>query len=162
MNKSDSVEKFWREFCAENPQVNPNEPYQVWYFGNDSKMAKELVELVLQGVKTATASLFWEYEDKPEEEPIVGGYSVVTDYAGAPRCVLKTTEIRVLPFNEVDAQFAFDEGEGDRSLEYWRRVHWYYFSRRCAEANQQPSDTMPVNCERFELLYPKSPVSEKN
>ncbi len=82
MNKSESVEIFWREFCAQNSDVNVDEPYQVWYFGDDSEMAKELLELVLQGVKTATASLFWEYEDKSEDAPVVGGYSVVTDYEG--------------------------------------------------------------------------------
>jgi uncharacterized protein YhfF len=66
-----------------------------------------------------------------------------------------------MPFNEVDAQFAFDEGEGDQSLDYWREVHWDYFSRRCAEMNKEPSNTMPVNCERFELLHPKSSAPEQ-
>ena len=160
MNKSESVQKFWQEFCAKNPEVNPDETYQVWYFGNTSEMAKELVELVLEGKKTATASLFWEYEDKPEEEPIVGGYSVVTDYEGNPKCVVRTIEMRIMPFNEVDEEFAFDEGEGDQSLDYWRAVHWDYFSRQCIEIHREPSNTMLVNCERFELLYPKSPISQ--
>jgi uncharacterized protein YhfF len=160
MSKSESVQKFWREFCAKNPDVNPDETYQVWYFGNSSEMAKELVELVLEGKKTATASLFWEYEDKPEEEPIVGGYSVVTDFEGNPQCVVRTIELRVMPFNEVDEEFAFDEGEGDQSLDYWRSVHWDYFSRQCIEIHREPSNTMLVNCERFELLYPKSSASQ--
>jgi uncharacterized protein YhfF len=154
MNKSNSVEKFWQAFCEENPDVKPNEPYQVWYFGNTSEMAKELVNLVLKNIKTATASLFWEYENKPEEAPIVGGYSVVTDYEGVPQCIVRTTKLRVTPFNEVDEQFAFDEGEGDQSLDYWRAVHWDYFSRVCIEIHREPSNTMLVNCERFELLYP--------
>lgn len=116
-------------------------------------MAKELLQLVLEGKKTATASLVWEYEDKPEEAPVEGGYSVVTDFDGKPKCVLRTTEVRVLPYNEVDAEFAFDEGEGDQSLDYWREVHWDYFADRCAEIGREASLEMPVNCERFELLY---------
>ena len=161
MNESDSVEKFWRDFSQKNPHVNPNEPYQVWYFGLGSKDATELCNLVLLGKKTATASLPWEYENKPDDAPFVGGYSVVTDYEGVPQCVLRTIELRVVPFNEVDEKFAFDEGEGDRSLDYWRAVHWDYFSRRCAEMNKEPSDTMPVNCERFELLHPKPSAPEQ-
>jgi len=161
MNKSESVKIFWRDFCAKNSDVNADEPYQVWYFGSDSKMAEELLELVLQGKKTATASLPWEYEDEPEDAPIVGGYSVVTNYAGVPQCIIRTTELRVLPFNEVDAQFAFDEGEGDQSLDYWRKVHWDYFSRQCIEIHREPSNTMLVNCERFELFYPKSSSSQQ-
>ncbi len=160
MSKTNLTEKFWQAFCAENPDVNAGEPYQVWYFGSDSKMAKELVRLVLQGKKTATASLFWEYENKPEDEPIVDGYSVVTNFEGNPMCVLRTTELRVLQFNEVDEQFAFDEGEGDQSLDYWREVHWDYFSRRCVEIHKEPSNTMLINCERFKLLYPKSSPTE--
>jgi uncharacterized protein YhfF len=154
MKVSKRVEEFWQEFCDVN-NVNYETPFQVWYFGLSSKLAEELCQLVLDGKKTATASLPWEYEDKPEEAPFVGGYSVVTDFDGTPKCVVKTTELRVVPFNEVDAEFAFDEGEGDQSLDYWREVHWDYFSRRCAAIGKEPTTEMPVNCERFELLYPQ-------
>ena len=154
MNKTESIENFWREFCAANPNVNADENYQIWYFGDSPEIAKELVVLVLEGTKTATASLFWEYENNREEEPMVGGYSVVTDFEGEPQCVLRTVELNVMPFNEVDEAFAFDEGEGDQSLDYWREVHWDYFSRRCIEIHKEPSNTMLVNCERFELLFP--------
>lgn len=160
MNKSGLVEHFWRGFCAANPDVNPDEFYQVWYFGNTSEMAKELAALVSEGKKTATASLLWEYENKPEDAPVIGGLSVVTDYEGTPLCVLRTIELRVVPFNEVDEKFAFDEGEGDQSLDYWREVHWDYFSRQCIEIHRAPSNMMPVNCERFELLYPKFSLAQ--
>lgn len=155
MNKTESVQRFWDEFREANPEINSTAPFQVWYFGLGREDAAELCDLVLQGKKKATASLVWEYELKQEDAPVLNGYSVVTDFDGKPECVLRTTELRVLPFNEVDAQFAFDEGEGDQSLDYWREVHWDYFSRRCAEIGKEPSLEMPVNCERFELLYPK-------
>ena len=155
MSVSNQVEEFWRVFCENNPQINPDSPYQVWYFGLAREDAEELSNLVLQEKKTATASLPWEYENKPVDAPILGGYSVVTDFDGNPKCILRTTELRVLPFKEVDAEFAFDEGEGDQSLDYWREVHWDYFSKRCARIGKEPNLEMPVNCERFELLYPK-------
>jgi uncharacterized protein YhfF len=155
MKTSPQIEEFWREFCAANPQAKPETPFQVWHFGLGEKDASELLNLVLEGKKTATASLVWEYEDKPEDIPVSGGYSVVTDFAGNPKCVLRTTEVRVLPFSRVDAEFAFDEGEGDQSLDYWRQIHWDYFSQRCADLGKEPDTEMPVNCERFELLYQK-------
>ena len=152
MKNSEKIQKFWREFCEVSGE-NPEKSFQVWYFGITREMADELLQLVLEDKKTATASLVWEYEDKPEEAPVVGGYSVVTDFDGDPKCVVKTTELRVLPFNEVDEKFAFDEGEGDQSLDYWRQVHWDCFSKRCAEIGREPDTEMPVNCERFILLY---------
>lgn len=156
MSDTEKVRKFWEEFRRANPQIGSDTTYQIWYFGVDEKDSAELAALVLEGKKTATASLPLEYAGKPEDAPVVGGYSVVTDFAGKPLCVVRTTEVRVVPYNEVDAEFAFDEGEGDQSLDYWREVHWDYFSKRCIAAGCQPSVEMPVNCERFELLYPKS------
>jgi uncharacterized protein YhfF len=153
MSKTDSVQNFWMKFCEANPEINPDTPFQVWYFGLGREDALELCDLVLQGKKTATASLVWEYEQKPEDAPVVDGYSVVTDFDGNPKCVVRTTELRVLPFDQVDAEFAIDEGEGDQSLHYWRRVHWDYFSIKCAETGKEPSVEMLVNCERFALLY---------
>jgi len=101
---------------------------------------------------------FW---DRPEDaQKTIGELKsarrVVTGFDGHPKCVVRTTEIRRIPYNEVDAEFAFDEGEGDQSLDYWRGVHWEYFSLQCAEMGIEPSETMPVICERFELLYPAS------
>lgn len=155
MKITEEIEEFWNEFCRNNPGINPETPFQTWYFGLGREDAAELCGLVLQGKKTATASLVWEYEDKPEDAPVLHGYSVVTDFDGNPQCVLQTTELRVLPFSEVDAAFAFDEGEGDQSLDYWREVHWDYFSRRGAGIGKEASLEMPVNCERFKVLFPK-------
>ncbi len=153
--KSEAVENFWKEFCEANPRINPETPYQVWFFGNSPEMARKLAELVISGKKTATASLVAVNEMTPEIAPINDGYSVFTDFEGNPRGVIQTTEIRQLPFTEVDAQFAFDEGEGDQSLEYWRDVHWRYFTKEAAELNLEFNEKSLVCCERFELLFPK-------
>jgi len=156
MKRSPEITEFWEGFCRENTSFDENSPYQVWYFGNTPELACELARLVLSGKKRATASLEYECRDKPNEAPVLDGYSVVTGFDGHPKCVVRTTEIRRIPYNEVDAEFAFDEGEGDQSLDYWRGVHWEYFSLQCAEMGIEQSETMPVICERFELLYPAS------
>ena len=67
--------------------------------------------------------------------------------------MVEVTEVQVRPFDEVDEAFARDEGEGDRSLSWWREAHWRYFSRECARLGHQLSRTMPVICRRFRLLY---------
>jgi uncharacterized protein YhfF len=156
MDRSEQVQEFWREFCRADPEMDPQEPYQVWHFGNGPELADRLCNLVLEGTKTATAALVWEAEADPDTAAIPDVYSVVTDFAGAPRCIIRATEIRNLPFDEVDADFAFDEGEGDRSLDHWRQVHWDYFAKRCVEQGKIADLKMPVICERFALLYPKN------
>ena len=154
-----TVEQFWEEFLNENPQIDRTTPYQVWYFSNTSESARELVELVLIGKKTATASLKAVNDLEPEKAPIDGGHSVVTDFEGEPICVVQTTEIRHIPLNEVDARFASDEGEGDQTLEYWRGLHWDYFSREARQYGLEFDESSIICCERFRLLYPKSAPS---
>lgn len=154
MNKSDSIEKFWQKFCAENSEINPNESYEVWFFHHNRESSKKLAQLVVSGKKKATASLM-ENESDSGDGGIVGGYSVVTDFDGNPQCVIQTTQVRHLPFSEVDAQFAFDEGEGDQTLEYWRAAHRKFFIECCRELNIEFDESMMICCKRFELLFPK-------
>lgn len=144
---------FWLEFCATSG-VDSNEPYQVWYFGNTPEMALELAELVMSGRKTATASQAAFNEINPAEAPIPDGYSVVTDFFGEPLCVIRTSDIRHVPYDEVDSRFASDEGEGDQTLEYWREVHCNYFAREAVELGIEFNEQSIVCCERFRLLYP--------
>ena len=72
---------------------------------------------------------------------------VVLDGHGVPRAVLKTIELTKRSFDEVDEAFAYDEGEGDRSLQYWRLAHTRYFTRLGRYA-----PNMTLWCERFELV----------
>jgi len=152
---SETVEAFWAAFCSANASVDQETPYQVWYFGNTHEMARELADLVLSGRKTATASSSNMNELQPEGAPRPDGYSVVTDFDGDPICVIKTSEIRQIRFNDVDAEFAADEGEGDLSLEFWRRVHRDYFAKEAKEHGFAFDDTSLICCERFTLLFPR-------
>ena len=65
-----------------------------------------------RGVKTATCST----EDEPNTST-PGERWIVLDGRGEPRCVIETTEVTYRRFGEVDAAFAYEEGEGDRSLD---------------------------------------------
>lgn len=151
---SRSVEQLWAEFLDENPRIEPATPYQIWYFSNNSEAARDLAELVISGKKIATASLKAVNEIEPEKAPIDNGYSVVTTFESEPLCVIQTREIRHIPFNEVDAEFAFHEGEGDQTLDDWREAHWAYFSREAAQYGLTFNETSVICCERFQLLYP--------
>jgi uncharacterized protein YhfF len=150
---SQTAQKYWNAFLDANPEVPKEMAFQIWYFGNTPEMAQELAELVISEKKSATASLAAVNELKPEQAPIPNGFSVVTDFHGRPICVIQTTEIRHLPFAKVEAQFAFDEGEGDQTLEYWHEVHRLYFAGEAAGLGTDFNEQSIVCCERFRLLY---------
>lgn len=127
-------------------------PPPAWSFGATPRQADELLALVLDGVKTATASALWDYPAEGEEPPAVGELSIVLDGAGHPRALLLTTAVRIVPFDQVDAEHAAAEGEDDRSLASWRAIHERFFTEH-ADHDRGFSPDMPVVLETFELLY---------
>jgi uncharacterized protein YhfF len=146
--------EFWQAACAAVPGLPPTADYQIWHFGDSEPLARDLADLVLHGPKRATAGLLWDAELDPTMMPVLGGYSLVTDHAGTPLLIIRTTQVEIRPYGAVDADFAAAEGEGDGSLQYWQEAHWAYFSRRCAAMGRTPSEDMPVVLERFALVYP--------
>jgi uncharacterized protein YhfF len=150
------IEEYWQYFLNQTAadETVQSAGYQAWAFGSTPEVADELLNLVLQGVKTATASLVWSYEAEGEALPVEGGYSIVLDGRGLPACVIQTTRLSTKPFDEVDAEQAFLEGEGDRSLDFWREVHWRYFGEECRQIGREPHLKMPVICERFIRVFP--------
>ena len=103
-------------------------PPPAWSFGASPEEADALLALVLDGTKTATASAHADYEAKGEPLPEPGTLGIVLDGAGHPRALVETTDVRVVAFDEVDAEHAHLEGEGDRSLERWRAEHERFFT----------------------------------
>lgn len=154
MNK-ETIEQFWQDYLATLPDGHPHHhaKYEAWGFGDSPIMMDELGQLVKQGIKTATASAIWEYEDTGEPLPKVAELSIILDGEEQPMCIIETTELRTLPFNEVDAQFAYDEGEDDCTLDSWRKAHQSFFTRSLKKHGREFSETMPVLCECFKVIY---------
>ncbi len=113
-----------------------------WAFGDNPKLADELLALVLSGTKTATCCHMG-FEPKP----VLGERSLVLDGSGRPACIIETTEVTIRRFDEVDGAFAHEEGEGNRTLESWRRNHEIFFRR-----NGVFSEDMLLYCERFHVV----------
>ncbi|MDM0074886.1 ASCH domain-containing protein [Variovorax sp. J2P1-59] len=153
MNIPSSIATFWDAFCAEAGKDASARFFEAFHFDDNEADANALADLVLAGVKRATASLVWSFENQGRSPPQPGALSVVTYWDGKPACVIETLEVEVLPFDQVSAGFAASEGEGDGTLDYWRRVHWAYFGRECTRLGREPSQAMPVACERFRVLY---------
>lgn len=111
-------------------------------FGDSPALADELAALMLAGIKTATC---WAASDGMSTH--IGKRMVVVSGSGRPLAVIETVELTQRPFKEVDAAFAYDEGEGDRTLAYWREAHRRHFNRL-----GQFSEDMLLYCEQFRLV----------
>jgi uncharacterized protein YhfF len=127
-------------------------PPPAFSFGSTPESADELLHLVLDGTKTATAGALWDFEDEGEALPEVGSLSILVDGRGHPRALITITDVEVLPFDQVGEEHAFLEGEGDRSLTYWREVHERFFAEVATHGRGFQPD-MPVVLERFKVVY---------
>ncbi|MUV37757.1 5-formyltetrahydrofolate cyclo-ligase [Lentibacillus sp. JNUCC-1] len=136
-------------------KINPDAPeeYEAWAFGDSKDMADELAELVLAGTKTATASNYMLYELENEPLPHVGLHNVILNGEGEAVAIAKTISLEVMPFDEVTEEHAYMEGEGDRSLNYWRSVHETFFKKELESVNLVFHTKIPVVCEQFEVVY---------
>jgi len=144
-----AVEEMWSSFAT---ATGADGSHTAWAFGDESDpdMATRLGKLVVDGPKRATAGLLADYEEGGEPIPSVGEYSVILDGAGEPLCIIETIEVEVRRFGDVDERFAWDEGEGDRTLEWWREAHMRFFER----IGRPVDDESLVVLERFELVWP--------
>lgn len=123
------IQSYWNTFIQEKELFHLEKyQFEAWSFGNTKEMADELGQLVIEGKKTATCSLLRAYEGYENEIPQVGVYSVLCDGNEKPLCIVMNTHTWICKYNEVDERQAYEEGEGDRTLEYWRKAHQEFFS----------------------------------
>lgn len=143
--------ELWNDYRKVNP--NAPEDYEAWAFGDSKEMANELAKLMLEGAKTATASNYKLYEVENEPLPYVGLHNVILDGEGRAVAIAKTTSVQVIPFDQVTEEHAYLEGEGNRTLQYWRNVHESFFKREFESINSEFNYKIPVVCEKFNVIY---------
>jgi len=149
------VEAYWQKFLASLPKDSSyhTKTYSEGGYGDSPELMNELIQLVLIGKKTATCGSLWEWEAEDKPLPKIGDVWVELDGNGNPVCITETVEVTIRKYNEVDAQFAHDEGEGDQSLNYWRDAHKNFFSRVLSKIGKEFLEDMPLVCERFRVIY---------
>lgn len=144
--------RFWQQFLTAKGLPQDTQYAEVFHFEMSEYWANELLRLVMRGKKRATSSSLWGYEIEGDKLPVRGQYSIVTDWDGMPRCVIKTTAVKVLPFKDVTFELAVREGE-DASLEDWQKSHVSFFTEEGNELGYEFTWDMPVIFEEFRLEY---------
>ena len=142
-------QEMWNAYKQINPSIG--DEIDAWAFGEEADL---LVDLVLRGEKTATASAYDLYALEAESLPQEGTFDVILDSHNQAVCIVEIIKVSVQPFNQVSAQHAFKEGEGDKSLAYWRQVHEDCFAEWLREAGLNFTPESKVVLEEFRKVYP--------
>lgn len=151
MTLTPEITKYWESYLVNHPEA-ADKFDSAWAFGDNPRLADELLELVLSGIKTGTAQNYELIEAQGLAMPFAGGLSILLDSQGQPRAIIETTKVEVVPFAEVTAEFAYSEGEDDRSLESWRYEHEVFFTRELQREGKPFDPEMRVVCETFRLV----------
>ena len=124
--------------------------YEAWPF---DEAPDKLADLVAAGTKTATCSAYDLYQAHGEPLPQVGEYSVILNSREEAVCIIQTVNVYVTEFCMVSEEHAYKEGEGDRSLAYWRQVHENYLTNELATIHLAFHSHTKVVCEEFQVVY---------
>lgn len=143
------AKQMWDSFIEQHSEYKDSS-YSAWKYG---VLADELAELTVRNVKTATASAYELYAVDNDPLPQVNDFNIILDSKDEAVCITKTTNVSIVPFLEVSGEHAFKEGEGDKTLDSWRKEHMALFTQWFEEENLEIHDNIPIVCEEFEVIY---------
>lgn len=145
-------ESFWQEFLAEKGLPADTKYSGCFHFGLSEYRANELLRLVLRGKKRSAVSSLRGCELGGGRPPEAGEYSIITDWDGIPRAVIRTTRVLIIPFSDITFEPAVKEG-GNKTPEEWRQKHISFFKEEGAQLGYEFSEDMPMILEEFRLEY---------
>lgn len=130
-----------------------HEAPQVIHFCDNQQDADLCADLVKKGIKKATTDSLLGLQYRNEPLPKIGDFKVVTNWKGEAQCIIKLTSVKLKPYFSIDAAYAQLEGEGDKSLDYWKKVHWDYYTRELEPFGRVPRESMILICQEFERIF---------
>ena len=148
-----SARNMWGDYLDNHLEDAFAEAPKTVHFCDNEKDADECARLVKKGIKRTTSHSLLGLQYRKEPLPKVGDFTVVTNWEGKAQCIVRTTAVKFKPFFSIDEAYAELEGEGDKSLEYWKKTHWEHYERELEPFNRVPKDSMIIVCEEFEKVY---------
>jgi uncharacterized protein YhfF len=151
--RRDEIERFWLDYQkACNPQV---EGFSAAAFGSTRAFADEHALLIREGTKRAHATLERDFEAEGDDLPRPGDHVVVLDGRGSPSAIVRTRHVERRFFNDIDAEFAFENGEGDRTLAWWLIAYRQEFAERAEAQGFQVGERAVLILELFDRVWPQ-------
>lgn len=153
-NLTEEQRSFWQDYLNYSGAEVEEPVAIIAEMAGNAAIADQLLSLYLEGKKTAASGLVADYQHEGDPLPAIGDYWLILDSQGQPRCLVRTIAVETFAFADVPERVARAEGEGDLSLEYWRKGHREFFQPYLAKLGISDLDTAEVVVEHFNVLYP--------
>lgn len=153
MIENTSANNMWGDYLRNHLEDVFHDPPKVYHFCDNQADADECARLLKAGVKKATSDSLLGLQYRNEKLPKKGDYAVITNWEGKAQCIIETTKVTLKPFFSIDEAYAELEGEGDKSLAHWKKVHWEYYTRELEPFGRVPRESMIIVCQEFEKVF---------
>jgi len=148
-----SANNMWGDYLKNHLEDVFHEAPKTIHFCDNEHDANECAQLVKKGIKKATSNSLLGLQNRKERLPKIGDFTVVTNWEGEAQCIIETTKVTLRPFFSIDEAYARLEGEGDKSLAHWKKVHWEYYTRELEKFERLPRESMIVVCQEFDVVF---------
>lgn len=105
-----------------------------WKFCSDNE---KLIKLVLNNEKKATTSLYSEYMKNGKKLPKIGEKSIIQHDNNNDACLIEIEKVIITEFKNITDDLASIEGEGDKTLEYYKNEHFKIFKKLDSNFNDE-------------------------
>lgn len=150
-----SARNLWGDFLDAHLEFASHPAPKVIHLYDNQTDTDTAVDLVCRELKRARTLSLKGMQLRHEKLPQIGDFYVLTDWQGNARAVIRTTSVKLLPYFAVREDHARLEGDGDKSLSHWKKVHWEYLERELSPFGSKPSESMIMVFEAFELRFKK-------
>ena len=148
-----SARNMWGNYLKNHLEDVFHETPKTMYFGDNEQDANENARLIQSGARKAISHSLLGLQNRNEPLPKIGDYIVVTNWSGEAQCIVRTTAVKLKPYFSIDVLYAQLAGEGDKSLDHWKKVHWDQYTTELQKFGREPRESMIIVCQEFEKVY---------
>ena len=150
----DTERQYWKDYLTALPEnKRPVRPRVEASYACDKDATDELLQLYLSGKKYAGSSIAEDYISQGEPLPQTGNFWIFLNSKDEPSLILRTERIVMNKFKDVPVEIAQAEGEGDLSLEHWKKVHKKIYTPSLQKWGVKTIDDATVVTEFFRVVY---------
>ncbi|MBQ4913577.1 ASCH domain-containing protein [Maribacter sp. MMG018] len=148
-----SARNMWGDYLDKHLEDAFHEAPKTMHFYDNEQDANNCADLTKKGIKKAFSSSLLGIQHRKEKLPKIGDFIVITNWEGEAQCIIQLTSVTLRPYFSINESYAEKEGEGDKSLAYWKKVHWEYYTRELGSFGREPRDSMIIVCQEFKKVF---------
>ena len=145
---------FWKSYIESLSEENlPIEPNIFATVPGGEEKADDLLQLYLLNKKNAGSGLVKYFERENIPMPKEGDFWIVLNSKNEPKLINKNINNKIFKFKDVTREIVIAEGEGDLSIEEWKKEHRVFFTYFVEKYQIVDLEEELIVTEFFEQVY---------